>query len=132
RHTARGARVGRAAPGPPPQADVPLADAGPDLPAARPPATRPGSLSEELPLFGARPDDAPLITRASPPRAPLSVRRATPEVPRLRTEQTPGILDFGLELPDSLVEFTDSGSPAARATVGILPDERPGPAHDAP
>ena len=118
-----------------PQSDVPLADAAPDLPVARPPAARPPQRPvDELPLFGVTPPaDAPLITRASPPRAPLSVRRATPEVPRLRDEQTnAGTLDLGLELPDSLVEFTDSGSPAARATVGIWPDERPERAEDAP
>ncbi len=46
-----------------------------------------------------RPDDVPLITRASPPRPPLAVRRATPEVPRLRAEppRTP-TLDWRLDL----------------------------------
>lgn len=129
------------------QSDAPMANAEPDLPgwpsAPAPPAPPPASPggaapkpSGDLPLFNTRTaDDEPMITRASPPRAPLAVRRATPEVPRLREEPSrPQTLDLGLELDDELVElveFSESGTPAARATVGVWPEERPERAEDA-
>jgi uncharacterized RDD family membrane protein YckC len=45
---------------------------------------RGGLSTSELPLFGDRDDDTPLITQPRPPRPPLSVRRTTPEIPRTR------------------------------------------------
>jgi uncharacterized RDD family membrane protein YckC len=66
--------------------------------------------AQELPLFGAPIDEAPLITRPSPPRPPLAVRRSTPDLPRLRSMQprsaTPTTLDLGLEPPSNPIRRT--------------------------
>ena len=85
----------------PPESLGPSGVGTPGVPRAATLAPAQGSISTDLPLFGAAiPDDVPLITKPSPPRPPLAVRRATPEVPRLRGVSTrEAMLDLGLEPP---------------------------------
>jgi uncharacterized RDD family membrane protein YckC len=84
------------------------------------------SAPADLPLFGATPDDSPLITKAPPPRPPLAVRRATPEAPRLRgVSQRSSTLDLGLELPPptdgagSIHSSTASSTEATEPNAGV-------------
>ena len=87
-------------------------------------SSAPGSVSAELPLFGAAiPDDLPLITTPSPPRPPLAVRRATPEVPRPRSVSAPGAtLDLDLE-PPAPDEALGVATPSVDAFTGYTSDD---------
>ncbi|HEY7293320.1 MAG TPA: RDD family protein [Vicinamibacterales bacterium] len=99
-----------------------------------PPRSQSPAGSEELPLFGGRPDDdRSTVSKIAASRGPVAVRRAGPEVARIRSAQPRAqALDWDFEEDDVHAEEGQPITPAARATAAAAwPSARPEPAEPA-